>query len=346
VIPRWPRAWGDPAGGARIRCRLEDFQVTEQLGFELSGAGEHCFLFLEKRGLNTLDLVQRLSALSRVPAGRIGFSGLKDRNAVTRQWFSVGLAGRGDPDWQALQSDGDIGVLAVKRHRRKLRRGVHKANRFRLVLRELTGERETLDARLRVLRDGGVPNYFGEQRFGRNGSTLAQALDWMPAGVRVNREKRGLYLSALRALVFNRLLAERVGRGDWNAVRPGDACMLQGSRSFFTCDEVDEDIRARAEAGDLHPGLPLWGRGATPGDRPGGEEGAVCDFLESSGTKLAWRPARVVPDDFCWEFCDDDSLQLDFALGAGSYATALLAELVQYKEKQGHVQSGRSSEQT
>jgi tRNA pseudouridine13 synthase len=346
VIPHFPRAWGDPAGRARIRYRIEDFQVTEQLGFDLSGEGEHCFLFLEKRGLNTLELVQRLSALSGVPAGRIGFSGLKDRNAVTRQWFSVGMAGLSEPDWKALQSDDKVAVLAVERHRRKLRRGVHKRNRFTLVLRELAGERDALEARLQTVRDRGVPNYFGEQRFGRNGSTLDQALHWMRTGARLPREKRGLYLSALRARVFNQLLAERVEKGDWNAVQPGDVCMLRGSRSFFTCEEVGEEIRTRAETGDLHPGLPLWGLGATPGSRPAWEQGdAVCDFLESSGAKLAWRPARLVPDDFCWQFCDDDVLQLDFALGAGSYATALLAEFVHYNEKEGHARSGGSSEQ-
>ena len=115
------QAWGPTSGRAQIRCRPEDFQVSEQLGFELSGDGEHCFLYLEKRQLNTLELQQRLSALSNIAPNRIGFSGLKDRNAVTRQWFSVGLAGLGEPDWQLLESEGDVQVLDVGRHRRHRR---------------------------------------------------------------------------------------------------------------------------------------------------------------------------------------------------------------------------------
>jgi tRNA pseudouridine13 synthase len=352
VITPWPRAWGSAPGSALIRCRPEDFQVTEQLGFELSGEGEHCFLYLQKRQLNSMELLQRLSALCGVAPGSIGFSGLKDRNAVTRQWFSVGLAGLAEPDWHTLESQGDVQVLKVGRHRRKLRRGVHRANRFTLLLRELNGERAELEARLQKLRKEGVPNYFGEQRFGRNGSTMEQARRWMRSGRRVSRDKRSLYLSALRAFVFNQLLAQRVQNGDWNAIQPGDVCMLRGTRSFFTCDEVSEDILARATGGDLHPGLPLWGCGL---DRTKSVSGAlagaslkefrdICEFLEAFGLDLAWRSARLLPDDFQWRFCDDGTLQLDFALGAGSYATALLAEFVQYREGWRESDSGREQD--
>ena len=347
----WSRAWGAVPGSALIRCCPEDFQVSEQLGFELSGEGEHCFLYLQKRQLNTMELLQRLSALCGVAPGSIGFSGLKDRNAVTRQWFSVGMAGRAEPDWSSLESGGDVQVLEVGRHRRKLRRGVHRANRFTLVLRELQGERADLELRLQKLRDEGVPNYFGEQRFGRNGSTMEQARRWIRDGRRISRDKRSLYLSALRAFVFNQLLTQRVQSGDWNVIQRGDVCVLRGTRSFFTCDEISDDIQGRTASGDLHPGLPLWGRGldsispdtsARRAGRPT-ECGDICDFLEASGLELAWRPARLLPDDFCWQFCDDGTLQLDFALGAGSYATALMAEFVSYKE--GHIESGISSEQ-
>jgi tRNA pseudouridine13 synthase len=275
---------------------------------------------------------------------------LKDRNAVAAQWFSVGLAGRPEPDWYELENAGDVEVLAVARHRRKLRRGVHRANRFTLVLRELQGEPARLQSRLQQLRGAGVPNYFGEQRFGRDGATLEQALCWMRGSRRVSRAKRGLYLSALRAYVFNVLLAQRVESGDWNTVAPGDVCLLRGTRSFFTCEDVDDDILMRLAQGDLHPGLPLWGEGkAIAGLREDARVGGrlahcreICEFLETSGTALAWRAARLLPDDFCWQFCDDDTLRLDFALGAGSYATALMAEFVHYNK--GVAKSGRGSE--
>ena len=346
MIGPWPRAWGPSSGTALIRCSPEDFYVSEQLGFDLSGNGEHSFLHLQKRQLNSMQLLQRVSDLSGAALRDIGFSGLKDRNAVTRQWVSVGMAGRPEPNWNVLETEGDVQVLQVSRHSRKLRRGVHRANVFTLVLRELTGAKEVLEQRLQILRDQGVPNYFGEQRFGRNGSTLEQARRWMRSGRRVSREKRSLYFSALRAHVFNRLLAARVENGDWNKVRPGDVCLLNGTRSFFTCDELDDDIRRRTSSGDIHPGLPLWGCGQSNMNIGLDDQQLaclsqcddVCEFLEESGLELAWRPARMVPNDFCWQFCDDGTVRLDFALGAGSYATALLAEFVQFKE--GHIESG------
>jgi tRNA pseudouridine13 synthase len=343
MIPDWPRAWGEPPARARIRSCPEDFVVREELGFEPSGEGEHVFLLLEKRGLNSADLQRRVSQRSGIGQRDIGMSGLKDRNAVTSQWLSVRMAGRTEPDWQLLAEQGDVQVLAVGRHQRKLRRGVHRGNRFTLVLRELVGERAVLEARLHKLRSEGVPNYFGEQRFGRDGSTLAQARTWaLRGGGRLSRSKRSLYLSALRGYLFNSLLAQRVGSGSWQRILPGDICMLQGSRSHFHCAEIDADIETRGAAGDIHPGLPLLGRGELPTAVAAQVEGLVAagdgpllEFLEEAGLELAWRPTRMLADDFCWQFCDDGSLQLEFSLGAGCYATALLAELVHYYQVQG-----------
>ncbi|MFT4517745.1 MAG: tRNA pseudouridine13 synthase [Halioglobus sp.] len=362
MTPEWPRAWGPHPGAASIRCSPEDFFVQEQLGFELSGAGEHVFLYLQKRELNSLDLLERLSKLSKVAQRDIGYCGLKDRNAVTQQWYSIGLAGQPEPQWKELEEEGDVQVLQVARHTRKLRRGVHKANRFKLQLRNLSGDLEALEARLEQVREHGVPNYFGGQRFGRNGSTLTQARRWMldeqgaqekssrKRSRKITRSKRGLYFSALRSFLFNELLAARVENGDWNKVGQGDVAFLNGTRSFFSCEDVDAQLETRAASGDIHPGLPLWGRG----DSPAGPERVaqqtkilsscrdICDFLEASDLELGWRPTRLLPDDFCWRFCDDDTLQLEFSLGAGSYATALLGELVLFEE--GIVNGGSSSE--
>jgi tRNA pseudouridine13 synthase len=242
------------------------------------------------------------------------------------------LAGRAVPFWDLLPQAPDVPVVGRGRHSRNVRRGVHRANRFRIRLRAIAGERAELEGRLLNVQRQGTPNYFGEQRFGRDGATLTQALRWTRGGGRkLTRTKRGLYLSALRAFLFNTVLAARVEAGTWNSVGDGDTCMLQGSRSLFYCEQADEGIAARAASGDIHPGLALWGRGAAP-DRALAEHSAVCAFLEQQGLELAWRPARLLADDFCWRFCDDGALQLDFALGAGAYATALLAEIVQYEQ--------------
>ena len=335
----WPAALGGPLARGLLRSKPEDFRVYEDLGFAPDGDGEHVFLHLEKTGLNTSDLAQRLSSLSGIHLRDISFSGMKDRNAVTRQWFSVRMAGKPEPDWQALAEAGDVQVLEVARHRRKLKRGVHRGNRFALVLRDLQADRCDLEARLQQLKVQGAPNYFGEQRFGRDGSNLQQALGWVSSGARrISRNKRSLYLSTLRSQLFNTLLADRVEVGDWNRVKPGDTCILAGTRSQFPCEQPDAEIEARCAAADLHPALPLWGKGV---DTLSGEgqsrrlavlagHSAVADFLIDQGLQLDWRASRLIPDDFCWQFCDDGSLQLEFRLGAGSFATALLAEFVRY----------------
>ncbi len=342
LIRDWPRTV-EPLASGVIRSSAADFEVEERLGFEPEGAGEHVFLFIQKQNLNSTDVERQLARLSGVPRRDIGYCGLKDRRALTRQWYSVGLAGRQEPDWSALEGD-DLKILVQTRHRKKLRRGVHRANAFRLVVRELDGDRSALESALQGLRQRGVPNYFGEQRFGRDGANIEAAMTWLRGESRApKRHLRGIYLSALRALVFNTQLAARVEAGDWGTLLAGDACVLAGSASVFTAHTIDEDLQARLRAGDVHPGLPLWGLGkplCSPQrwdqlreNLDGLEE--VLGFLESREMALAWRPARLLPDDFCWQFCDDDSLVLEFTLGAGSYATAVLRELLHYNVKTG-----------
>ncbi len=335
----YPRAYGEPRVSATIRSSHGDFLVTERLGFELSGAGEHVCLYLEKEGLNTGELAQRLSRLAAVAPVDVGYSGIKDRDAVTRQWLSVRLPGRAEPDWSRLETQGDVRVLAVARHRRKLKRGVHRANDFVLRLRDLQGVRDDLEQRLLKVRSGGVPNYFGEQRFGRDGQTLVQARAWAQrGGPSVSRTRRSFYFSALRSALFNAMLAERVDAGDWDRLAEDDACMLRGTRSVFTCSGTDPAVATRVADGDVHPALPLWGKGhsvAGPAARRRVDVVAAADpaadFLVRCGLTLAHRPTRVFADDFCWKFCDDGTLQLELSLPAGSYATTVLKELVQYR---------------
>lgn len=350
IAPR-PRVSADLPAQALIRSVPEDFVVREQLGFEPDGSGEHVFLHLQKRGLNTQDLLQRVSALSGIHLRDIGYSGLKDRRAVTSQWVSVRMAGKPEPDWQRLTVTGEVEVLDCQRHSRKLKRGVHRSNRFELRLRQLQGDATALEARLQHLSQQGVPNYFGEQRFGHGGATLAQARHWQERGARkLSHSKRGLLLSAMRGHLFNLLLAQRVQEGSWNRLLAGDVCMLHGSRSLFSCPTVTAELAARVAAGDVHPGLPLWGRGEILQGEPQlssqaailAPEVTLCRFLEDAGLNLVYRPARLLADDFCWRFCDDGALLLGFSLAPGSYATAVLAELVDYREERG--ESGSSSE--
>jgi tRNA pseudouridine13 synthase len=329
------RAHGDAVLSARVRAIPEDFFVEELPGFEPSGAGEHLLLTIEKRGMNTVFAAKRLAQWARVPEMSVSYAGLKDRHAVTRQRFSVHLPKKVAPDIAALESD-ELRVLEHTWHSRKLPRGALAGNRFVLVLRDVQGDREAISWRLQMIADRGVPNYFGEQRFGRSGDNVAQALA-MFAGKRVRREERTLLLSAARSELFNRVLAARVQAGNWDSALEGEVWSLAGSRSVFGPEPFTDELARRLAEFDIHPSGPLWGRGELRSRAAVAEleMQAVADEdalalragLESAGLEQERRALRLRPADLSWEWLDDPSLQLSFSLPPGAYATVVLAEL-------------------
>ncbi len=223
-----PRAYGAAVASADFRCEPEDFLVVEQLGFVPAGEGEHVFLWVEKRGENTAWVAKAIAQLAGVKEQDVGYAGRKDRHAVTRQWFSVYLpvrAGFVEPNWQQLNSP-SIVIEQVVRHTRKLRPGDHEANAFVIRLRNLSGaSAEQVTQRFEQVIAGGVPNYFGEQRFGNQGANLVEAEQLLIGGRRYNNtQKHGLMLSAARSHLFNRVLAGRVQRGDWQQAVAGEPC--------------------------------------------------------------------------------------------------------------------------
>jgi tRNA pseudouridine13 synthase len=319
-----------------IRGHPEDFQVEELLGYEPEGSGSHVWLFVRKRNFNTTDVARRIARLAGVKALDVGFAGLKDRRAVASQWFSVNLAGRGEPDWSKLGSD-DIVVVTVTRHGRKLRRGGLRGNRFRILLRDVDGRRTELEQRLDRIATRGVPNYFGEQRFGRGAANIDRASAMLRGeGPPAGRHLRGLYLSAARALLFNRVLAHRVTRGLWNRALPGDVLMLAGSRSIFPIEEPDDVVHQRVAEQDLHPTGPLWGvgEGQVRSEARALEQASLheCELwqkgLERAGLKQERRSLRARVSELKWGYIRADELELAFILPAGAYATAVLRELV------------------
>ena len=328
-----PYAHGGPPASGVLRAEVDDFRVDEVLGFEPSGSGEHAFLTIEKRGANTEWVARQLARAAGVAPVAVGFAGLKDRHAVTRQVFTVQLAGRADPDWSALAIPG-VEVVSAVRHNRKLKRGAHRGNRFRIRLRDVRGDRAAVEQRLAALRDRGVPNYFGEQRFGRDGGNvaLAQALF---EGRRVPREQRGIALSAARSELFNDVLARRVLDATWDRALDGEVWMLDGTHAIFGPQTHDDDLARRLAAFDVHPTGPLWGAGELR------STGAVRDLeraaiepdialahgLEREGLAQERRALRLVARGFSHAWEGGDRLVVEFGLGAGSFATALLREL-------------------
>jgi tRNA pseudouridine13 synthase len=269
---------------------------------------------------------------------------MKDRHAITVQWFSLHLVGRPDPDWNSLP-DG-MTVVESARHSRKLKTGALAGNRFVIILRDCS-DGSLIHYRDGVLRRGdeirtrGVPNYFGEQRFGHGGGNVdaARAMFAGSANPR-DRKQGGIYLSAARSLLFNEVLARRVTASSWNQALDGDAMMLNGSRSFFVPEIIDDIIRRRLAEADIHPSGPLWGRGDLPTKSTvreleaatASEHADLVRGLEAAGLQQERRALRVIPQEFNARWLDATTLSLTFVLPPGSYATMVLRELANYRD--------------
>ena len=332
----WPHAYGEPVLTGVIRSTPEDFQVDELLGFEPDGDGTHAFLKIRKKNINTEWVAKQLARFAGVRQVDVGYAGLKDRRAVTTQWFSVDLAGREEPDWHLL-TEGGIEFIEITYHRRKLKRGALKGNRFKLVVREIEGDVSLFEDRLLQVASNGVPNYFGEQRFGFSNLEKATAM-FSERLKKVRRAEKSIYLSAARSWLFNKILAARVEAGSWNRAIAGDVMMLAGSQSIFSIETPDDEIEQRINALDVHPTGAMWGSGDLTSslDIEALEKIAVegevlfCNGLKQAGLKQQRRSLRLIPVDFQFKQLDPQSVELQFALPAGSYATVVLRELLEY----------------
>ncbi|WP_288502348.1 tRNA pseudouridine(13) synthase TruD [uncultured Pseudomonas sp.] len=330
-----PRASGQALGTAVLKAVAEDFQVDEVLDIPLSGQGEHLWLWVEKRELNTEEAARRLARAAGVPARVISYAGLKDRQALTRQWFSLHLPGKADPDLSRAE-DANLRVLKQMRHQRKLQRGAHSSNGFTLRLTQLAADHQAVDARLAQLKANGVPNYFGTQRFGHAGGNVHDALAWAERqALPEQRNVRSRLLSAGRSYLFNQVLAARVADGSWASAQVGDLLAFTDSRSFFPAAEA-ECADPRLAVLDLHPTGPLWGEGDSPAsgrtraleNSVGAAQPALCQWLAKAGMDHERRILRLPIAGLTWHYPEPDILQLEFVLPAGCFATVVVREVV------------------
>jgi tRNA pseudouridine13 synthase len=346
---QWPVEWayasGIPQSHAHIKTHCNDFLVTEDLGYEPCGEGEHVYLDITKTDTNTDFLARSIAKLAGVPAKQVNYSGLKDRRGITRQWFGVHLPGKAevvDPDWQLLQSP-EVHLHQVVRHLRKLKTGVHQGNFFAIRLRNIKVS-DALEQKLTIISEQGAPNYFGDQRFGHHGGNLGLALSMMQGKRIKDRFKRGMALSSVRSYLFNQLLSQRVHDGSWLQAAVGERCMFSdGFSQFDACEPTDlASVQQRIDTGDLAPTGVMAGRVGNPPVTPASVYEAqilepwqpwIAALVEQDLTAQR-RSLRLWPKDFSWRWGEDDVLELNFHLMRGSYATALVREITQAEQPQ------------
>ncbi len=339
----WPVSSGTRVASAYLKTAPEDFRVSEVMGefpehadspglLSVTGEGEHLCLYLEKTGDNTEFVAGALATLTGCRSFDVGFCGLKDRHAVTRQWFSLYRPGMMDEDTALIgQISERWPVKSAHRSVRKLRRGDHQGNHFVITLRHLSAGREMVESALERLKVYGAPNYFGPQRFGFGGANLDRAVHIDPAalnrrgghGKRRGRGKPGgggddrknvLYFSAARSWLFNEVLASRVADGSWRAPLPGEP------------DEIATG--------------PLWGDGGTSANGEVGqrERDTVAQTPElaalfmTTRMKPERRPLVVMPEGLNWLWRDDGGLELSFFLAPGQYATTVLGDIFELED--------------
>ena len=364
-----PQPMTPPIKQALYKAKPEDFVVNERLEVDFTGEGEHLWLHIKKSGINTAYLAKLLSEWADIPLRDVGYSGLKDRLALTTQWFSLRLPKKQKPDSDFAPVDikehETVKIIAEHWHNKKLNRGTHNANQFVITLRDIEfakdqtlGDKSSVEQHLQTISKTGVPNYFGPQRFGFGGNNIREALNLFARPLKSTssakkknkrksavREQNSMELSAARSLIFNQILAARVQDGSWNTGLNGEVFNLNGSGSIFASEHMDETLQARLASGDIHPTAVMWGAG---NDKVAGDAAelentvvqqdallaALATGLEQREVKAQRRALRLPVEDLSWRWADEQdgeqTLVLSFTLTTGSFATSVLASVVEH----------------
>jgi tRNA pseudouridine13 synthase len=329
-----------PGTGGAYKVTPEDFVVEEIAAYEPSGTGQHTFLWIEKRGLATPQAMTALARALGASAERAGCAGMKDKQALTRQWISLEGV---DPALALALADAVPGVrvLDARRHGNKLRTGHLRGNRFSIIVRgacaDATVRTGPILARLAEL---GLPNFYGDQRFGRAGDNAARGRALLSGELRVrDRRERRLLVSALQAELFNAVLVRRMSEGSYARALRGDVMSRIGSGGLFRSTDPDTD-QIRMRSWEIQPTGPMFGaQMMTPetGSEPDRLERETLDaagldeaFLARAGTLAEGtrRELSVRPEGLRAEACADGTLRLECSLPAGAYATVLLHEVI------------------
>lgn len=334
----WPKAYPETHAKGILKLRPEDFQVDEIPLYSPCGEGEHIYLHIKKREVNTHWVARLLADKFGVKEQDVSYAGQKDRHAVTTQWFSI-YAPKIDLDLETHPfPEEEIEILEQSRHSKKLRRGDLVGNRFKILLRDVQPQgdasieqvQKSVDENLQLIKSQGVPNYFGLQRFGRGGGNMDQALAMLTGKRREkNRQKKSMYLSAARSYVFNNVIAARIKQSLWGQSLAGDV-------------DVEGQLTEKAELATAV----MWGRGRLASQDAcleleklsAGPNHELCEGMEFAGLKQERRAIVSTAENLAWKWQQEEgpaakiSLEISFALASGHYATSIIQEFMTVEE--------------
>lgn len=326
----------------QIKALPEDFVVEEIPAYEPCGEGEHLFVRFTKRGLNTDEAVRTIAKALKANPRDAGVAGLKDRVGVTTQTVSFFLPKKLHPDADAtalqLQLDG-ITVLAAARHGNKIKTGHLHGNRFDVLVRDVASEEmNALQESLEAIKTEGVPNAYGEQRFGRDKDNASQARAWLRgegAAPKDPRARRFLF-SALQSEAFNHVLARREKEGTWNRCLRGDLLQKADSGGLFLCEDVEKES-PRCVSGEVSPTGPMFGpkMRETEADARVIEDESKREIIGDIDWSLARglgdgtrRALRLWVSDLRFFTEEVGFLRVQFVLPKGAYATTVISRAI------------------
>lgn len=334
--------YGESLVTGKLKSEAADFKVVENLGFEPSGEGEHLFLLIEKEGLSTHELIDALARDFKLRPRDIGYSGLKDKQAITRQWVSLHLPGQ--MRLFEMPEINGYSILDHGWHHRKLKPGTHRSNSFEVLIRDIDSFPEDSQRQVSLIKSAGMANYFGQQRFGERQDNVSRAIQVFsnPRKARkLSRNKKSLYISALRSHLFNQILSNRIELKHWQEPLDGDVFMLAGSHSIFR-ENLNDEILHRYQCFDISSAASLYGEGDSKlvGEaleiekKVYVENSAIVDSLLAQKAKLQMRPTRIAVLDLSVEYQEKEkTLLIKASLPGGSYFTTLLNHFVDTQKR-------------
>lgn len=333
-----------PLATGRLKVNPEDFFVSEKLNFTPAQEGEHVLIRIRKIGENTQYIANELAKACGVRSHDVGWAGLKDRHAVTEQWFSVHLAGKPFPDLSEFVADHDgvDAILEMVRHDKKLRPGDLIGNQFKIAIRQFSGD-DNIEQKLIKIRNNGVPNYFGSQRFGLGGNNLIAAREWGEKKYRLrDKSKRSFFLSAARSHLFNMVLSARIEQKLCHQPMLGDLLINVGKQcaddvalnDIILVEDNEQGLLQLAQNGWQISG-PLTGDNALPTSLQAHifeqniiqQEPHLLAAIQDNRMRHDRRALLLYPQNMNWQQ-NQDTLIIDFFLPAGCFATALIREII------------------